>query len=114
MTPRQRTMIILPICLLLFNAVEEVVEYKLPRFVPNPYYRTLVLIFLFTAGFAIIGDLVVPWVAGMFDHGHKKSQSQGGKAGVALFYVGAFALVYFVYFIIYIKGPQYILPPFWR
>ena len=114
MTPRQRGMIILPICLLLFNAVEEVVEYKLPKFVPNPYTRTFVLILLFTVGFAVIGDLLVPWVAGLFDQGHKKSQHQGGKTGVILFYVGVFAIVYFVYFVIYIKGPQFILPPFWR
>lgn len=114
MTPRQRAMIILPICLLLFNAVEEVVEYKLPRLVPNPYYRTGVIIFLCAAGFAVIGDLLVPWVAGLFDQGHKNSQKKAGKTGVILFYIGAFVAVYFVYFIIYIKGPQYILPPFWR
>ena len=86
-------MIILPICLLLFNAAQEIVEYILPRFIPNPYYRTAVLIVLFVVGFAIIGDILVPWIAELLDKGHKTSKTQAGKLGVILFYSGTFASI---------------------
>ena len=114
MTARQRAMTILPICLLLLNAVQEVIAYKLPKFIRNPYTRTAVLIFLFAVGFAIIGDFLVPWIATLFEHGHKKSQKEGGKSGILIFYILSFAGIYLIYYIIYIKGPQYILPPLWR
>jgi len=113
-TLKQRTMIILPVCLLLFNAAQEVVEYMLPRFVPNPYYRTAVLIFLFVIGFAVIGDILVPWIAELLDKGHKTSKTQGGNLGIILFYSGTFAAIYVIYYIIYIKGPQFIIPAIWR
>lgn len=103
MTPKQRGMVILPICLLLFNIIEEFVVYFLPRFLHNPYTRAAVLILLFAIGFTLIGDFLVPWVSGLFDHGHRKSQRQGGKIGVIIFYAISFAAIYFVYFIIYCK-----------
>lgn len=114
MTARQRAMIILPMCLLMFNAVQEIVEYKLPSFVPNPYTRTAVLILLFSFGFAVIGDFLVPWIVSLFDQGHKNSREKGGKTGVAVFYITAFAAIYIIYFVIYTKGVKYVLPPFWR
>lgn len=116
MTPKQRGMIILPICFLLFNVIEEIVAYMLPNFVHNPYTRTAVLILLFAIGFALIGDLLVPWVAGLFDEGHRKSKREGGKTGVVLFYLISFAAIYIVYFLIYTKpgGVANIIPPFMR
>jgi hypothetical protein len=114
MTVKQRGMIILPICLLLFNAVEEVTEYILPRFFPDPYVRTGVLIFLFSVGFTVIGDFLAPRIAKFFDRGHKKTQKRAGLPGLFLFYVGIFTLIYILYFIIYTKSPKYLLPMNWR
>lgn len=116
MTPRQRGMIILPICLLLFNIIEEFVVYYLPRFVPNPYTRAAVLIILFAIGFTMVGDFLVPWVAGLFDHGHKTSQREAGRTGVVMFYVISFAVLYFIYFLVYCKsgGVKNLIPPFMR
>ena len=114
MTVKQRGMIILPICLLLFNAVEEVTEYILPRFFPDPYIRTGVLIFLFSVGFTVIGDFLAPRIAKFFDRGHKKTQKRAGLPGLFLFYVGILSLIYVLYFIIYTKSPKYLLPMNWR
>lgn len=113
MTPKQRGMIILPICLLLFNVIEEFVVYFLPKFVKNLYTRTALLIILFAIGFTLIGDFLVPWISGLFEHGHRKSQRQGGMTGVVVFYATAFAAVYFVYYVIYCKpgGIANLIPP---
>ena len=114
MTVKQRGMIILPICLLLFNAVEEVTEYILPRFFPDPYIRTGVLLFLFSVGLTLVGDIIVPKIAKFFDKGHKKTQKKAGLPGLFLFYVGILTVIYVLYFIIYTKSPKYLLPMKWR
>ncbi len=107
-------MIILPICMLLFNALQEVIEYMLPRVVPNPYTRTFVLIVLFAVGFSLIADFLVPWLVEFFEKGHKQSRSKWGGLGVAGFYLLSFAAIYVIYFVIFTKGTRYILPQAWR
>ncbi|MBN1864117.1 MAG: hypothetical protein JW808_04390 [Victivallales bacterium] len=114
MTAKQRSMLIMPICLLLFNALQEVIEYFLPRVVPNPYTRTFVLIILFAAGFSLVADMFVPWLVEFFEKGHRHSRSKGGSTGVAAFYLLSFVVIYVVYFVIFTKGTRYILPPAWR
>jgi len=114
MTTKQKSMIILPICLLLFKAFEEVVEYKLPEYILNPYLLTAVVIFLCSVGFVIIDDLVTPWIASLIEHGHKNSKKQGGSAGVLVFYIATFIAIFIIYYIMLNKGPQFLLPKEWR
>ena len=108
---------ILPVCLLLLNAVEEVVVYKAqhyPKIAGNPYILTGVLILLFAAGFSLIGDMFAPYMQGVFEHLHKKSKKSGGHVGMIIFYTVVVGIIFLLYFRIYTIGPQSVLPPSWR
>jgi len=117
MSKAAKNYFILPVCLLLLNAVEEVLVYKVqnyPDIACNPYLLTGVLIILFSAGFAVIGDMFAPYLQGVFEHFHKKSKKTGGQFGMLIFYTAVAGFIFFIYFRIYTIGPQSVLPPSWR
>ncbi len=115
MKARTRAMIILPVCLLFWNAVEEVAQYELARFVPNPYYRTAAIIVMLAFGFTLIADFVSPWIAALLEKHYKNSKKMMGKTlGTLAFCLVTLGCIYLLYFMIYIKGPQSVLPPPWR
>ena len=114
---KTRNYIILPVCLLLLNAVEEVVVYKVqgyPKIARNAYLLTGVLILLFTLGFSVVGDMIAPYLQAWFEGMHKKTHQHGGKIGLMVFYVLLGLFIFFLYFRIYTMGPQTVLPPSWR
>ena len=114
---KTRNYIILPACLLLLNAVEEVVVYKVqqyPEAAKNPYILTLVLILLFALGFFLVGDMLVPYIKSLFEGIHKRSRKHGGDLGIIIFYALLGTFIFFIYFRIYTMGPETILPPAWR
>jgi hypothetical protein len=109
-----RTFLILPLSLLLLNAMEEVFVYKLVRLIQNEYLLTGVLLLMFAIGFTLVGSLMAPWAETLLEAGHKKTRKNAGNTGIFIFYGAALLLIYILYFVIYTKGPQYLLPPVWR
>jgi hypothetical protein len=105
---------ILPLCLLYLNVIQEVMVYKVRELTANPYLLTGILLAAFALGFTLVGDLLAPWLEGFLETGHKVSKKQGGGGGIVIFYAVMLALVFGVYFVTYIHGPQYLLPPAWR
>jgi len=114
MKARTRTAVILPLCLLYLNVFQEVVLYRLRRTIHDPYLFTGVLLLLFAVGFVMVGNLLAPWLAGLFESAHKASRKTGGGGGELVFSLVMLVLVYIVYFVAYTRGPQYLLPPSWR
>ena len=110
----RRTMLILPLCLLYLNVLEEVVVYKTQDLVADPYLRAGVLVAVFAIGFTLVGNLLAPWLASLFEAGHKASKRQGGSGGLAVFHCAMLVAVYAIYFVVYVRGAQYLLPPSWR
>jgi len=108
-------MIILPVCLLFWNALEEVAQYKMATLVPNPYWRTAAIIAMLAFGFALVGDFLSPRIAGGLEKAYKNTTKTWGQAlGVLIFCAVTMGAMYLLYFFIYIKGPQSVLPPAWR
>ena len=105
---------VVPVCLLLLNALEEVVVYKLGETIENPHIRTAALLLMFTAGFALIAALLVPWTSTLVKDLHSSSQKKGGATGILVFYLLLGGVFYAIYYVIYIRGPQFLLPRAWR
>jgi hypothetical protein len=115
MKAKTRAMIILPVCLLFWNALEEVAQYKLAELVPNPYYRTGAIIVMLAFGFTLVGDFLSPWIAKGLEKAYKNTtRTWGNTLGVLIFCAVTMGAMYVLYFFIYIKGPQSVLPPAWR
>jgi hypothetical protein len=112
-----RNYIILPACLLLLNAAEEVIIYKVqnyPEIAENAYLLTSVLLLLFILGFSLVGDMLAPYIKTVFEGMHKRSHKHGGSMGIILFYTVLACFIFFIYFRIYTMGPEMVLPPSWR
>jgi hypothetical protein len=94
-----RNYIILPACLLLLNAAEEVIIYKVqnyPEIAKNAYLLTFVLLLLFILGFSLVGDMLAPYIKTVFEGMHKRSHKHGGSMGIILFlrYLHASSFLY--------------------
>ncbi len=109
-----RTLFIFPICLLLFNAFEEIFIYKLRQLIANNYLYAAVLVVTFVICFGFIGNWLAPHICKFIEHGHKKSKKNAGRAGIFIFFTMLFVLIYWLYFVTYTKGPQFLLPFSWR
>jgi len=113
-----RRYLILPVCLLVLNAIEEVVVYKFSQLytgkILNAYLFTFVLILMFAVGFSVVADIVAPAIATLMEKGHKKTKETGDLGGNVLFYIVAFVVLYIIYYVIYVQGPQMLLPVSWR
>ena len=109
-----RTFFIFPICLLLFNLLEEVFVYELRRVIVNDYIYTAVLVIMFVICFGFIGSWLAPHINKAIENGHKKSKKSAGRAGIITFFLILFSLIYSLYFIVYSKGPEFLLPMNWR
>ena len=105
-----RTFFIFPICLLFFNVLEELFVYQLRKAIPNDYIYTAVLVIMFVICFGFIGNWLAPHINKVIENGHKKSKKTAGRGGIITFFLILFALIYVLYFIIYCKGPQFLLP----
>jgi len=105
-----RTFFIFPICLLLFNILEEIFVYELRKLIVNDYVYTAVLLVMFVVCFGFIGNWLAPYINKIIENGHKKSKKSAGRSGIIAFFLILFILIYILYFIIYCKGPQFLLP----
>ena len=113
----KRNYIILPVCLLLLNAAEEVIIYKVqdyPDIAKNAYLLTAVIILLFILGFSLVGEMIAPYIQTLFEGMHKQTQQHSGRIGLMVFYVALGLFIFFLYFRIYTMGPETVLPPSWR
>ncbi len=114
MTRSFKAIFIPGVCLLFINAVEEVVGYKLTRFIRDPYMLTCVLMIMYAAGFTLVASLMIPGTKKTVHKLHNTSRKKGGFAGVVLFYAVLAFVLFKAYYVIYTQGPQYLLPRAWR
>ncbi len=111
---RFRTFFVLPVSLLLLNALEEVAVYQVKRHVANPYVVTVIFVLMFAAGFAIVGEFIAPFLKSLLESGRKTAKKQVGNVGLLVSYGLAIALVFIMYHVIHTRGPEYLLPLAWR
>ncbi len=115
-----RLIFVLPVCLLILNAVEEVIVYKLQTkinpnsLILNSYTVVFILVFMFALGFTIVGKYIVPKVEILLQKSYVTTHRKAGFMGLTSFYAIVIIIIYIIYYVIYIKGPQFLLPISWR
>lgn len=105
-----RNYFILPISFLLLNAVEEVVIYKL-EMITNPWVQTAAIMALLLVGISMVAFVFIPFFEGGLVNLHTSSKRNYGRVGEIVFMVAVLLVVYFLYYYVYIRGPEQLLPP---
>ena len=105
--------IIFPCCLLIFGALEEVVDYK-SAFIRNDYLRVGALMAFYAFGIALLAFVFTPMLERVVLRLHAASRIGAGRLGEYLFVAALLVATYYLWFKIVVLGPQSILPPSWR
>lgn len=113
-TERVRQLFVLPICLLLFNAFEEIVIYKLDQWFPNRYHYVALIVITFAIGFGVVGELFSKYISNRILDTHKTTAKNSGWTGLVIFYATIFFLIYILYYQLYVHSVGSILPAAWR
>lgn len=108
-----RNYYILPCCLLLLNLCVELVSYK-ARMFADPLVRTGAIMGMVLAGGSLVGFVVAPAIGAMVGALQRHSRQRGGSMGEAFFLLGLGAVIFWLYYRVYILGPESILPAGWH
>ena len=108
-----RNYYVLPCCLLLLNLCVELVSYK-ARMIDDVLIRTGAIMGMVLFGASIVSFLVAPAIGLLVAALHRNSRSTGGRIGEILFLLALGLIVYWLYYRIYILGPESVLPADWR
>ena len=108
-----RNYYVLPCCLLLLNLCVELVSYKAKTF-GDPLLRTLAIMGLVLVGGSLVGFVVAPAVGALINTLHRGARQGGGGLGEVLFLVVLGGIVFWLYYRVYILGPESVLPAEWR
>lgn len=107
-----RNYYVLPCCLLLLNLCVELVSYK-AKMIYDVMLRTAAIMGMVLFGGAIVGFIVTPAISAIVGTLHRNSRARFGTAGEAVFLLVLGAVVFWLYYRVYILGPQSILPSAW-
>jgi hypothetical protein len=104
---------VLPCCLLILNLGVELVQYK-ARDLADPMVVTALIMSVVLFGGSLMAFVVAPALSWLVSSLYSGSRKTAGGTGEVLFLVGLGALIFWLYYRVYILGPQSILPPAWR
>ena len=107
-----RNYYVLPCCLLLLNLCVEVVSYKAKSF-GDPLLRTAAIIGMVLFGGSLVGFVLEPGITYAVGALHRSSRRQAGEVGGLFFLLFLGALIFWLYYRMYILGPQSVLPRSW-
>ena len=107
-----RNYYVLPCCLLLLNLCVELVSYK-TRVLDDPLLRTAAIMGVVLFGGSLVGFVVAPAIGAMIGLMHSGSRREAGLLGEIFFLVALGAVVFWLYYRVYILGPESILPAEW-
>ncbi len=108
-----RNYFVLPCCLLLLNLCVGLVSYK-AKIVADPLERTAVIMAMVLFGSSLVGFLVAPAIETLVGAVHRGSRRSLGGLGEVGFLLVLGILVYWLYYRMYILGPEHLLPTEWR
>ena len=108
-----RNYYVLPCCLLLLNLGVELVSYK-AKMIDDVFLRTLAIMGMVLVGGSLVGFVLAPAITHVVGALHRSSRQSGGGAGELVFLIVLGAVVFWLYYRIYIVGPQSVLPAAWR
>jgi hypothetical protein len=108
-----RNYYVLPCCLLLLNLCVEMVSYK-AKMVDDVLLRTATIMGMVLFGGAIVGFVATPAITTIIATLHRSSRARFGVLGEAFFLLLLGAIVFWLYYRIYILGPESVLPVEWQ
>lgn len=108
-----RNYYVLPCCLLLLNLCVELVSYK-ARMIDDLWLRTAAIMGMVLFGASVVTLLVAPAIGVMVGMLHRGSRQSWGGLGEAFFLVLLGCGVFWLYYRIYIVGPESVLPAHWH
>lgn len=103
---------VLPCCLLLLNLCVELVSYKAKTF-GDPLLRTGAIMGMVLFGGSLVGFVVAPAIGKIVGTMHRGSRKGAGELGEVFFLLVLGAAVFWLYYQIYIIGPESVLPRTW-
>jgi hypothetical protein len=104
---------VLPCCLLLLNLCVGLVSYK-AKMIDDPLLQTAAVMGMVLFGGSIVGFVLAPAIVALVGTLHKGSKRGMGELGSILFLLALGLLVYWLYYRMYIIGPESLLPDDWR
>ena len=108
-----RNYYVLPCCLLLLNLCVEMVSYK-AKMIDDALLRTAAIMGMVLFGGAIVAFVAAPAITLVVQSAHRSSRSRFGPLGEAFFLLLLGAVVFWLYYRIYIIGPESVLPQEWH
>jgi bacteriorhodopsin len=108
-----RNYYVLPCCLLLLNLCIELVSYK-ARMIDAVLVRTAAIMGMVLFGASLVGLVVAPAISALVSGLHRSSRQRAGHAGEIFFLVLLGVVVFWLYYRIYIVGPESVLPAAWH
>lgn len=104
-----RTYYILPCCLLLLNVCNSLVSYKADM-IANPIFRVFAIIFFVLVGSSLVAYVFSPAIEGVVRSLYRSSEKSAGGLGQILFLALLGVGVFFLYYQLYVHGPESLLP----
>jgi hypothetical protein len=104
---------VLPCCLLLLNLCIGLVGYK-ARMIGDPLLQTAAVIAMVLFGGSLVAFVLAPSIETLVGTLRRGSRRGMGGLGEVLFLLALGVLVFWLYYVMYIRGPEYLLPAAWR
>ena len=108
-----RNYYVLPCCLLLLNLCVELVSYK-ARMIDDLLLRTAAIMGMVLFGASLVTLLVAPAINVFIGALHRGTKQNWGGLGELFFLFLLGALIFWLYYRVYIIGPESVLPAEWH
>jgi hypothetical protein len=108
-----RNYYVLPCCLLLLNLCVELVSYK-AKMIGDVLLRTSAIMGMVLFGGSLVAFVVAPAIGVLVESLHRSSRQQWGWLGELCFLLVLGAIVFWLYYRIYVIGPEAVLPAGWH
>jgi hypothetical protein len=108
-----RSYFVLPCCILLLNLCVGMVGYK-AKMLGDPFLQVAAVIAMVLFGGSMVSFVLAPAIEALVGALHRGSRRRWGELGEIVFVVLLGVLVFWLYYRMYILGPEYLLPREWR
>lgn len=107
-----RTYYVVPCCLLLFNLCVEITSYK-AKMISHAWLRTAFIMGMVLGGASLLAFAIAPAITALVRALHRGSRQGGGVVGEFVFLALLGAVIFWLYYQVYIIGPESVLPAGW-
>jgi hypothetical protein len=108
-----RNYYVLPCCLLLLNLCVEIVSYK-AKMIDDALLRTAAIMGVVLFGGSLVAFLVAPGISALVTGLHRTTRQNWGGLGELFFLLALGGFVFWLYYRVYIIGPESVLPTAWH